>query len=129
MNDKKDSKRTWEQVRDEKIVVQEKIFDIQDKKRKITNLELEIDTRYSNSTLLLNELLYYNLSYKDEINRQTTLEQLQHTSDLLVSIIEKNKKLLQKEERAFEEKLKNLEREHKLIHLEEEKSRRKNYGY
>ena len=69
MNDKKDSKRTWEQVRDEKIVVQEKIFDIQDKKRKITNLELEIDTRYSNSTLLLNELLYYNLSYKDEINR------------------------------------------------------------
>ena len=87
MNDKKDSKRTWEQVRDEKIVVQEKIFDIQDKKRKITNLELEIDTRYSNSTLLLNELLYYNLSYKDEINRQTTLEQLQHTSDLLVSKI------------------------------------------
>ena len=34
MNDKKDSKRTWEQVRDEKIVVQEKIFDIQDKKKK-----------------------------------------------------------------------------------------------
>ena len=33
MNDKKDSKRTWEQVRDEKIVVQEKIFDIQDKEK------------------------------------------------------------------------------------------------
>jgi len=49
--------------------------------------------------------------------------------ELTLGRIEKNKKLLQKEETAFEEKLKNLEREHKLIHLEEEKSRRKNYGY